>query len=639
MVLVVADQSAEKRLRAQTSAAAALAEGASLSDAASRVLAALSDGMGWELGAVWATDRGAQVLRCAAVWSAEGVDSSEFERITRATVFAVGSGIPGRAWAEGGPIWIDDVAGLARSERVRNTALLGLHAAFAFPIILAGGVLGVIELFSSEIRKPDQALVDQMTSVGSQLGQFIQRKEAEHAARQAEERFQALSANVQQELEYLAHHDRVTGLPNRTMFVEHLELALHRAQRSSNAAAVLFVDIDEFKLVNEGFGHAAGDALLQEIGRRLRRVTRTADVVARQSADEFLVLIADLDAGGDGANLRDAAQVAEAICGQIRYALQAPFAIGEHEVCIGVSTGHALFPTQAHESEQLIREARHSMTTARGHGRPGPAPDRAPAADRLSLTTRLRRAIERDEFVLHYQPLVELASGRVVGAEALIRWRDPQQGLVAPADFIPLAERIGMIGPISDWVVWRACAQAQEWRGDGLDLAVSVNLPPILWQPTMTTKLMAALQASGLDPRQLIVEITETAAMTDPDRTQRVLHDLASQGVQLAIDDFGTGYSSLSRLKQMPVATLKIDRSFIRDLPHDTHSATMVTAIVGLAQSLGLAPLAEGIETAEQHAFLVERACPLGQGFHFSRPVPAAELADVARARHQRPAA
>ncbi len=731
-------RSAESRLRAQNAATSTLAHASSLTEAAPGILAAISDGLGWELGALWSVDRHRGELRAVSVWHADTIDASEFEGITRHTAFARGAGIPGRAWEEGGPIWINDVAALARSDRVRNTARLGLHAAFAFPIVLTDGVLGVIEFFSRDVREPDDALLELMASIGSQLGQFIQRKEAEQAARVADERFRALADSAvglwqldvdgrttylndtmcamleiagehdlaertigsflspesmvdterpthagegrashglevelvgaqgghrhavmsaaplfspggavasrlhtfidvtdrqtaQDRLAYLAYHDEVTGLPNRAMLMEHLELAIARADRSGQAVAALFVDIDDFRLINDGFGRAAGNELLHLTAERLRRVTRTADVVARQSADEFLVLIADLQVGGDGAGLADAVQIAEAVGGQIRHALEAPFTVTDNEVYVGVSTGVATFPGHSHDAESLLRAAHVAMEVAREAGRSGTSIAPVDPTRRLTQTTRLRRAVDRQEFVLHYQPIVELATGQIRSVEALIRWDDPEQGIVPPADFIPLAERIGMIAPISDWVVAEACAQAERWRRAGIRLDLSVNLPPVLWQPAMIRKLLATVQSRGVRPDELMIEITESAAMIDPDRTLRILRELAGHGFTLAIDDFGTGYSSLSRLKQMPVSTLKIDRSFVRDLPHDPHSVTLVGAIIQLAASLGLVPLAEGVETPEQLAFLIERGCPLGQGFHFSPPVTPAEIERIVR--------
>jgi diguanylate cyclase (GGDEF)-like protein len=725
---------AEHRLQVQNAATRALAEAGSLADAAPRVLSALGGPLGWELGAVWCVDRSSSRLRCTSVWHADSIDARAFTAACGRAAFPIGVGIPGRAWAEGGSIWVNDVAGLARSERVRDTARLGLHAAFAFPILLPSGVLGVMEFFSREVRRPDGPLLELMQSVGSQIAQFIERTHAEEAARTAEERFQALAASAvglwqvnaagetvfmnasmralleldedddlrgvthdaffasgsleriedaedgktceaelrghhggtrhvvvsgaplanartgdvlrtfidvsegrqaQERLAYVAHHDEVTGLPNRAMLMQHLEVALARAARTGDAVALVYVDIDDFRLVNDSIGHAAGDALLRETAARLRRVTRPADVVARFAADEFLILLADIEpaggTAGDDAHQRDSAQVSQAIAGQVRLALQAPFLVDGKEISIGASTGVAIASPDGADPEAFLRAARDDMMQSRDADRGrGPVAER-PAKLELSFVTRLRRAVERDELVLHYQPVMDLNAGRMVGVEALVRWDDPEHGIIQPGDFIPVAERIGMIGSISQWVVHSACRQAHEWRTAGLDLRVGINLPPILWQPSMLRRLTRTIQAFGIAADQLMIEITESAAMTDPDRTTRILRELHERGFGLAIDDFGTGYSSLSRLKQMPVTTIKIDRSFIRDLPGDGHSATMVAAIIGLARTLGLVPLAEGIETEDQLRFLTERGCPLGQGYHFSRPVPAGEIAALHR--------
>jgi diguanylate cyclase (GGDEF)-like protein len=725
---------AEHRLQVQNAATRALAEAGSLADAAPRVLSALGGPLGWELGAVWCVDRASSRLRCTSVWHADSIDASAFTVACTRAAFPIGVGIPGRAWAEGGPIWVNDVAGLARSERVRDTARLGLHAAFAFPILLPSGVLGVMEFFSREVRRPDGPLLELMQSVGSQIAQFIERTHAEEAARTAEERFQALAASAvglwqvnragetvfmngsmrslleldehddlrgvshhaffaagslerieeaehgttceaelrgrrhgtrhvvvsgaplansrdgdvlrtfidvsegrraQERLAYVAHHDEVTGLPNRAMLMQHLEVALARAARTGAAVAVVCVDIDDFRLVNDSIGHAAGDAVLRETAARLRRITRPADVVARFAADEFLILLADIEpasgTAGDDAHQHDSAQVSQTIAGQVRSALQAPYLVDGREISIGASTGVAVASPDGTDPEAVLRAARDDMKQSRDADRGGGPVAERPARLELSFVTRLRRAVERDELVLHYQPVMDLNAGRMVGVEALVRWDDPEHGLIQPGDFIPVAERIGLIGSISHWVVHSACRQAHEWRSAGLDLCVAINLPPILWQPSMLRRLTRTTQTFGLAAGQLMIEITESAAMTDPDRTTRILRELHERGFGLAIDDFGTGYSSLSRLKQMPVTTIKIDRSFIRDLPGDAHSATMVAAIIGLARTLGLVPLAEGIETPEQLRFLTERGCPLGQGYHFSRPVPADEIAGLHR--------
>jgi diguanylate cyclase (GGDEF)-like protein/PAS domain S-box-containing protein len=442
---------------------------------------------------------------------------------------------------------------------------------------------------------------------------------------------------AEQELERLAYHDPLTGLPNRILFQEHLEVALARAQRGGRGVAVLYVDLDDFKLVNDSFGHGAGDQLLCEVAARLTGSTRATDVVARQGGDEFLILIADVDTTEEGEEV-DVSEVARRVADQVRAALQAPVVLADTEIYTSASLGISLFPVDAQDAESLLKHADIAMYKAKESGRDGyqlfSATGQDPRAQ-LSMAGRLRRAVERKQLILHYQPLVALDTGEIVGAEALLRWQDDDRGLVMPGDFIPLAERTGLIGPISDWVIEEACRQSAEWRAQGLDLYVSVNLPAVFWQPTAMRQVLATIERFGLSADRMMVEITESTVMADALRSEPIIAELHERGLRLAIDDFGTGHSSLSRLNQMLVTTLKIDRSFIADLPHDASAAVLVSTIIQLARNLGLHPLAEGIETEEQRRFLVEHGCPLGQGFLFSRAVPAAEIHALYRARRE----
>jgi EAL domain-containing protein (putative c-di-GMP-specific phosphodiesterase class I) len=297
------------------------------------------------------------------------------------------------------------------------------------------------------------------------------------------------------------------------------------------------------------------------------------------------------------------------------------------------SVGVGLFPADAEARDELLREADMAMYGAKARRRGDRWEPRPRDARRqLSLTSRLRQAASRGDFILHYQPLVDVRGRSVIGAEALLRWHDSKRGLVSPAEFIPLAERTGLIRPISDWVLDEACRQARDWTQAGVDIEMSVNLPVILWQPAMTRKVLAGINSFGLDAERLMIEVTESAAMIDPDTTERVLRELHGEGVRFAIDDFGTGYSSLSRLKQMPVSMLKIDRSFVSDVPGDADAEAMVKTIVQLARNLGVQPLAEGIETEEQRQFLLDCGCDLGQGYLFGAPGPADQLACLAGA-------
>jgi diguanylate cyclase (GGDEF)-like protein len=441
---------------------------------------------------------------------------------------------------------------------------------------------------------------------------------------------------AQRQLQHIAFHDPLTGLPNRVAFQERLDEAIGRCPGDRCAIAVLFVDLDNFKLVNDSFGHAAGDELLRAVAGRLERATRAADVVARQSGDEFLVLLADIEPTGDLGDTEYARKAADVVAHKIRRTLRTPFVVAGVEIFVSASIGISLFPDDASDSATLLKHSDAAMYRAKDAGRDCHAlyaVDQDDALAQLSMAGRLRTTIESGEgLVLHYQPLVELRSGQIVGAEALIRWQDGER-LVPPADFLPLAERTGLMAPLSDWVIEEACRQATTWCDRRVDLYVSVNLPPSFWQPTAMRHVLSTIESFGLNPDRLMIEITESAMMLESRANMEpVLAELHERGLRLAIDDFGSGHSSLSRLNQMRVSTLKIDRSFVQGLPHDRNATVLVSSIIQLARNLGLEPLAEGIETEEQRSFFLDHGCELGQGFHFSRPVRAKEIETLYRA-------
>jgi diguanylate cyclase (GGDEF)-like protein/PAS domain S-box-containing protein len=434
---------------------------------------------------------------------------------------------------------------------------------------------------------------------------------------------------VEEELAHVAEHDPLTGLPNWAMFQQRVRDAVGRAEATDRGAAVLLVDLDDFKLVNDSFGHAAGDALVVEAARRLVEAVEDVDAVSRLGGDEFAVLLADLDPGrgGSGTGL-----AADAMAERVRAALRAPAEIDGTEIYCPASVGISLYPEDAADPATLLKYADTALFQAKAAGRDGQSRYTHPSADaleQLAMTGRLRRAIEAGRLVLHYQPLVDLESRAIVGVEALVRWQDGIR-LVMPGDFIPLAERTGLIGPLSRWVIAEACRQNRVWRDAGIDLYVSVNLPPTFWEPAAMGEVVATIESYGLPLDRMMIEITESAFMNAPLRNEPLLAEIRGRGLRLAIDDFGTGYSSLSRLNHMPATTLKIDRSFVADLTQE-NAGGLVSAMIRMAEATGHQPVAEGIETEEQRALLLEEGCSMGQGYLFSKPAPAEMIERLVR--------
>ena len=424
-------------------------------------------------------------------------------------------------------------------------------------------------------------------------------------------------------LAYLAQFDQITGLPNRTLLADRFSQMIVQAGRRGAPLAVLFVDLDEFKMVNDTLGHAGGDALLKEVGARLQATVRTGDTVARISGDEFAVVLADL------ARPEDAALVAQKIIERLAEAIE----VHGKEVFVTASVGIAAFPADGTDAESLIRAADAAMYRAKQSGRNAyqffTAEINQRSRARAQMGAELRRALEREEFALVYQPKFRLAERRPSGAEALLRWKHPERGVVSPAEFIPVLEETGLIVPVGEWVIGRACQDLKTWRAAGLDVgAVSVNLSARQFRlQDLDARVKALVDAAGLSAGLIELEITESQLMADPDHAIRVMRALCEVGMRIAIDDFGTGYSSLAYLRRFPVSSLKIDRSFVKDMSTNPSDATIVRTIIEMAHSLGFSVVAEGVETEEQAALLRLLRCEYAQGYLFARPMPAEELA------------
>ena len=439
------------------------------------------------------------------------------------------------------------------------------------------------------------------------------------ALRALEERLEEAEA----ELRRLASHDPLTGLPNRSQLDLRLRSAVTRARRRERAVALLFVDLDNFKLVNDSLGHVAGDRLLRRVATRLGGVEAPGGLLARHGGDEFLVLLDDLEP-------ETAETAARAAADDVAARLGKPFQIAGAEFHVEASVGISLFPGDADGAHVLLQHADTAMYQSKGRGRAASTVYARMAHDpleRLSLSSRLRRAIANDELELHYQPIVWTASGRLHSMEALLRWDDPERGLMHPDAFLPAAEQMSLLDPIGEWVVGAMARQLREWEADGLRPRMSFNVSPReLHRPDFALELIARLREEGVDPARLTMELTESATLREPERIGPLLRELHDAGLQIAIDDFGAGWSSLSRLRRLPVQTLKIDRSFLREIPDDPESGAIVRAVIALSDALGMTTVAEGVEVPLQQHFLAAQGCPLAQGRLFGDALPAAEM-------------
>jgi diguanylate cyclase (GGDEF)-like protein len=424
---------------------------------------------------------------------------------------------------------------------------------------------------------------------------------------------------------HIAFHDDLTSLPNRLMLNQRLEQALSRHRRAGSKLALLYMDLDRFKVINDSLGHEVGDTLLRQVADRLRAQSREGDTVARMGGDEFVVLIENNE------TLADISAYARRLVEQ----LSVPYLLGQKDCHVTLSIGISVYPSDGNDTHALLKAADVAMYRAKQMGRNNyqyylPSMN-VHTVERLELESDLSRALERGEFLLHYQPKVDIATGLITGTEALLRWKHPLRGLVPPMDFIPLAEETGLIVPIGEWVLATACAQNKAWQNQGLTtLGIAVNLSPRQFADSMLLpKLTRIIQASGLDPSSLELEITESVVMSHGECAVTILEKMKSIGVQISIDDFGTGYSSLAYLKRFPIDNVKVDRSFIRDIPSDSGDMKIAKAIIAMAHALRLKVVAEGVETAEQLKFLRAERCDAAQGYFLYRPLPEDEVAEV----------
>lgn len=730
------ERRAERLLRMEHRVTRGLADAPTVADGLRLALHEICESEGWACGEYWVVDAAAHVLRFGGRWdNLPPRTRTLFER-GEGFEFAPGVGLAGRVWLSREPMWVADAAADPRMLRKELAREAGLKGALLFPTLAAGEVCGVFAFWSQAIRRPDERLSQAIRIIGSQVGQFMLRKQAEVVLRASEERFRALTAlssdwyweqdsggrfiriegreadamaswldhhprqiglqpeggwdacdallathqpfrdlvlkldteagrlvlslsgepvvdglgtflgwrgiardiserrEAEERIRWLAMHDGLTGLPNRSMFGHMLSHTVETARRHGRGFALLFIDLDRFKTINDSLGHEAGDQLLREVAGRLTSTLRASDVVARLSGDEFVALLTEVDS----------AAIAASVARKILSTLLQPMRLREHDLRISASIGIALYPQDGADEATLLKNADLAMYLAKESGKNTfqlyDAASRTAAMQRLRIESQLRHALERREFSLQFQAKLELTSQRIVGVEALLRWNNAELGAVAPAQFIPIAEETGLIVPIGKWVLRQACAQSMAWQRDGLPpVAMAVNLSPRQFaDPQLLSDIEAVLAETGLPPHRLELEITEGMIMGDPERAIGLLAQIKTLGVSLAIDDFGTGYSSLAQLKRFPIDTLKVDRSFVRDITRNADDKAITEAIIMLGRKLSLTVVAEGVESGDQMALLREQGCDQMQGYHFSKPLVPEQFADLLRTHEPPPA-
>jgi diguanylate cyclase (GGDEF)-like protein len=573
--------------------------------ALTEALRKLCDATGWAFGQAWLPSTDGTVMERNGAWYKASAKLAKFRKASQRYTFLPGVGLPGRVWKSRQPAWVHDVTVDRNFPRATAAMAVGFKSGLAVPILAGSEVVAVIEFFLFERRKSDEDLIEIVSTVAAQLGSMVQRKRAEDTAR------------------YLTHFDPVTDLPNRALLKDRLNVALAQARGQGQPLALLYLGLDGFSLVNDTAGHSAGNQLLETVSAKLREVARDGDTVARVGGDEFAVLVSDIDRAEDAAS----------VAGRVLQAISGPCTLGAHNFHVSASVGITVFPADGEKDETLLNNAQIAMHQAKEQGgnryRLYESSMNERILSRLSLENGIRRALSRGEFEVYYQPQVHGQSGRVVGAEALVRWNDPDRGLVSPGEFIPLAEESGLITDLGNWVLRAAVAQNKAWEGQGIPpLRISVNVAARQMQDAkLVARVAEILRHNRLDHDRLELEITEASFITNTAATIALLHELREMGVRVSLDDFGTGYSSLSYLKNLPLDSLKIDQSFVSSLSVDPGGAAITAAIIAMAHMLDLKVIAEGVETEHQRAFLTQRRCDELQGYLFGRPMPAPEFA------------
>jgi diguanylate cyclase (GGDEF)-like protein/PAS domain S-box-containing protein len=556
----------------------------------------------WPVGHIYfVLDKNQQELAPSTIWNTNpDPELYAFKKETETAIFKPGVGLPGMVLKKKEPVWLELNESVDNFPGRKAAHAGGLRSGIAFPLLFGDEVVAVLEFYSKHSCEPDASMLEAMAHVGSQLGRVVERKMAA------------------QQLDFIANHDTLTNLPNRIFFFRKLVQAIENAERNKRLAVVMFVDLDQFKKINDTLGHSMGDKVLKDAAKRLETCVRNCDTVARWGGDEFTLLFENV------AHVDDIPVISQ----KILEVMSKPFMLEGQECYISASVGISVCPSDSEDSDILLKFADLAMYRAKEKGRNNyqyySHDMGAKSSNKLVLETQLRHAIERNELILHYQPFFDIMTGKIVGAEALVRWNHPVFGTMPPAKFIPLAEETGLILPIGEWVLRTACSQNREWQEEGLPpIRAAVNISGMQFeQHNIVETISRILTETGLSAEYLELELTESVLMKKTEGAISILHRLHDMGTRISIDDFGTGYSSLSYLKKFPIDTLKIDRSFIREVTVNPEDAAITQAIIAMARSLKLKVVAEAVETKDQLEFLKAHLCDEIQGFYFSPPLP-----------------
>jgi diguanylate cyclase (GGDEF)-like protein len=589
-----------------------------VADALTKIIRLVCEHLGWEWGAYWAIEHdesGAPTdLHCKYFWHKDSSSLMPFTSESCSLRMAPGQGLIGRVWSSGEPSWVDDVATDATYLRREGAMECGLHSAYAFPVAYAADGLrhspGVLEFYSAVARQRDALLPSVSAVIGALIAQTVQRIEHNEAVRK------------------LAEIDDLTGLANRKHFYQLLGAGCGGAGQGQSFA-VMYIDLDHFKPINDAYGHEVGNLVLQEFSARLESITPAGCRVGRLGGDEFAMLL--------GPSM-SRPQI-EAIAQQVLQTARMPFSFRDHPLRVSASIGISLFPEHGSSAPELLRNADAAMYKSKQGGRnaicffvpeaaPPVAAGKAALLDQLLLKSELHGAAARNELLLEYQPVFDLVNDQLISVEALVRWRRPGGEMALPEDFIPVAEQFGLIGQIGRWVMQQACSDLAYLHRNGFaELNMRVNMAAAEFAgASLPQDLVALAAAHNIQPSHLCLELTETMIMDYPEKVIPVMHDLRERGFAISLDDFGVGYSSLSRLKSLPISSLKIDRSFVHGLPHDRGDSEIVQTILDLGRRMKFQVIAEGVETDSQLVFLRQFGCSLAQGFLLARPLPLAEL-------------